>query len=250
MSNDMQLSLTRAPTQPHNSMNQRHLMLLALVSLLATAQLASAGPISEPVTFEDPAGRQFYIFGYGGANWLQGTEGVYPGTTIDLDAETGVVGGGGFGWRLDFLGGSRLEAEGFYRGSDLDDVVLNGVSQQILRDGDQFNSAGVFINFIKEIPIFRNGPLTYAGMGAGWSDVEAEAFYANEFIDQEKEVFIWQVIAGVEFALTERLSLFTEYRYVPLTQFAFDRETPTGKTELVFDQYTNHSVMAGFRFYW
>ncbi|MEM1294583.1 MAG: outer membrane beta-barrel protein [Verrucomicrobiota bacterium] len=231
-------------------MTQQHFTLLALVSLLASAQLASAGPITEPVAFEDATGRQFYIFGYGGANWPQGTEGVFPGMTVDLDAATGVVGGGGFGWRLDFLGGSRLEAEGFFRGSDLDDVVVNGVSQRILDNGDHFNSAGVFINFIKEIPIFPNGPITYIGIGGGWSDVEAEARYADELIDEEKEVFIWQAIAGVEFAVTKRLSLFTEYRYVPLTLFSFDRQTPAGDFELFFDDYSNHSVMAGFRFYW
>ncbi len=227
------------------------LCILCAAPLLLLAPNALAGPYEKAVMapLEPESSLQFYFFGYGGLNWAQKTVGSAPGLNIDLETETGWTAGGGLGFRSDFLGGSRIEAEGFQKSEHLENVVVNGVAHPLLDNGDEFNAAGVYINLIKEFPIFPNGPLIYAGAGGGWSSVEAEARWPGAEINDEVELFIWQIIAGIEFPVTERLSLYSEYRLTPLTNFTFERQSPPPPFSLEFDDATFHSVVFGLRFY-
>ncbi len=217
-----------------------------LASTIGFAPSLWAGPVVQP-----PAEQyNFYLFGFGGANWLEDADGSFNGTSVDLNSDTGWTGGAGFGWRSDFLGGTRAEIEGAYRSNQLDEARFDGLSIG-LGDGDnaEINSTSIMLNLVKEFPLFNGGLVAYAGGGAGWSSVQARVNFAGDDFEDSSEVFIWQVIAGLELPITPRFGLYTEYRLTPFTDFTWQADTAIGDVDLGFDQLYNHGVVGGFRFY-
>jgi len=203
--------------------------------------VAQAGPYfydKAPVEYQ----RNLYLYGFGGLNWLSDIEDTSVPQTVEFD-DTGYALGGGFGFRSNFLGGSRFEVDGAYRGND-DADILPATTPATLVDADQ---TSVHVNWIKE---FNPGGyfIPYAGVGIGWTDIDLELNRGGVTDGGDADVFSWNAIAGIEAVLTEAFSFYTEYRYTALTDFGMQFQT-LGGSVVVPDGADNHSLLFGLRYY-
>jgi opacity protein-like surface antigen len=212
---------------------------MILAVLAGSAVAAVAGPFEygkAPVEYQ----RNLYVYAYGGLNWLSDMEDDFVPLTVEFD-DTGYMLGGGLGFRSNFLGGSRFEVDGAYRGND--DALTVPLSGGVY-DVDQ---TSLHVNWIKE---FNPGGyfIPYAGVGIGWTQVDVEVALGGLTDGIEADVFSWNAIGGIEAVLTEVLSLYTEYRYTALTGFGSAYDT-LGGALIVPDGISNHSLLFGLRLY-
>jgi len=211
----------------------------------------SAGPFQTvPVPYEPKPRPEFYVFGYGGINWLTDFEGIAQdgAPEFELDADNGWGAGGGLGLRSDWLGGTRLEVEGFHRSNDIDELLVGQIEAAFPADAEA-EITGVSVNFIKELVWGSLYPYVGLGLGYGEMDVDLQASTVpgpGVFIDDHSSAFLWQVIAGLDFPYTQRTSLYLEYRYMPLSDFDLEY---IGPVEMInYDDVSTHSIFAGIRF--
>lgn len=119
---------------------------------------------------------------------------------------------------------------------------LNGATLDI--GGDVTSLAGM-------ANVYYDAPLgwairPYVGAGVGVARIDAElSLGALRLVDETDTVLAWQVMAGLSYPATERVSLSVGYRYFA-TQDAELSETVGGRT---FDsEYRSHNVELGVRF--
>jgi opacity protein-like surface antigen len=184
-----------------------------------------------------------YVFAYGGGSFLGDFTGFnfrdndpYNLTTEDA----GLMVGGGVGVYSCFLGGSRFELEGLYSESNItnQDLFLGLPST-----GDVKIKASM-VNLLKEIPL---GCLTgYVGGGAGVAEVEFFERYAGlNIADGSRDnALAWQLIAGVDLPVSERLSLFTQYKLIGIGETDHSLQF---NADVTMDAFTTHHLVLGAR---
>lgn len=184
--------------------------------------------------------RGWYVGVEGGANWVENADGTIdspgPGSLpFDAQFDTGwaVFAEVGYRWESNW----RLEFEAGYRANDVDCVSLNGhACQAVDADVSQFTQ---MFNLIYDVPLDDNVTLSLgAGLGADAVTVDGPFFKDTTW------VMAGQLIAGLNFRLTDDIDLFINYRYF----IADDPHVDVAPfVDARFDD-AKHTVTIGLRF--
>jgi len=192
-----------------------------------------------------------YVFGYGGVMFGSSYETTgffdyHPNAIpISWDTDEGWAAGGGFGFYSQALGGSRFELEGSYAQNTFDTFQYDGFEGYITGGENQINTSSVMVNFLKEVPL--GGVVGYFGAGVGGAVSEFQGDLFGVGVDSRQGGFAWQLIAGIDIPLNERLAFFTQYRYRSIEGI----EYTTFFGDFTFsadDALANHSILTGLRF--
>jgi opacity protein-like surface antigen len=217
---------------------------LLLGSLLCASLLpAAAWAQAEP--------KGFYVTLYGqysqvgSSNFTEsGPQGAGSGLRAEFGSGTGW--GGDFGWR--YGNGWAAEIEWNYRSHSLDAVKQGGVN--VARDGD-FASNTLLINGLRRFP--NAGAWTpYLGAGIGWVqevdiDITPSAGGVERGYSASSE-FAFQLIAGVEYALTPNWRLTADARWLRVGSVQLDNEVGNGGGRAGPLDYNPFSVQVGVRY--
>lgn len=256
-------------------MEKLNIIILSVVIatvLVATSHIANAGPgyrlsSKSPVPKAPIASsaHRGYVFGYGGfvfgsswnnngafdldSNWQEhcppGYDGHYgfdpASIPMNWDTDNGWSFGGGIGRYSGLFGGSRFELEGSYLSNGVDSLQYAGFA---LPANFDLSTKTVMVNYLKEVPF---GSATgYFGGGIGWAWTTMDGDIDTIQYGSTDDGFAWQLIAGMDFPVTERLALFTQYRYLVLDEATFTTDFGdfSNTTE---ENPTSHSVLVGAR---
>lgn len=215
---------------------------------LGTLWCASLLPASA-IAQADPKG--FYGTLYGqhsriGASTAaeSGTQGA--GTGLRAEFGGGVGFGGDFGWR--YGNGWAAEVEWNYRRHSLD--ALKKGAATVARDGD-FASNTLLVNGVRHFA--KTGAWTpYLGAGIGWVqeidiDLTPAAGGAERGYSSGRKV-AFQLIAGAEYALTDRWSLAGDARWLRVGSVSLDNEQGNPGGSMGPLNYKPLSVQLGLRY--
>ncbi len=210
----------------------------------------------------------FYGAVFGGAQFLtdygnQKQTITIGGTTFNTNANVqdgwGAAGGIKFGYNFesfDVSKGLRLqpgvEVEGLYLGTTA--KITGGTPGVSAVRNTSFNSAAGFVNGILRFKL--DSPVTpYIGLGVGGQmineDTNAQINGVNTGHQDSAGAFAAQALAGVDIAVCNHVSIFTEYKFIDA--IGVDIETPnvggSGRT-LNFkpDQIQQHLIVAGVKY--
>ena len=164
------------------------------------------------------------------------TDSTAPGTTLDIESDSGLALGAALGYGF---GNIRVEGEIAYQKNDLDKASISGLGSVDLT-GD-FSSTALLLNGYYD---FKNQSAftPFVSGGIGMATVEVNDFNAPGSglpdTNEDDTVFAYQVGAGVGYAVTEKVNLDVKYRY-------FGTSDPEFETTEV--EYSSHNVYAGIR---
>ena len=207
-------------------------LLLGAVATLALSTTANA--------YE----RDGWYFGLeGGAVWIQDAKVVAvfdpdaagPNATLTtkMQFDNGWAGLGTIGHH--FSNNWRWEVEVGYRTNDSSNTAFN------------VNEWSGMLNVLYDIPLGQS--LWFSlGAGAGADNFQVEASSIN-FEDRSWN-FAYQGIAGLTFAVSDRIDLFANYRYLRVQSPDLSSRTtgPAGLETLAFDDVTKHTATIGLRY--
>jgi len=132
--------------------------------------------------------------------------------------------------------GVRSELELAYRTNDIDEISISGLGSGSI-DGE-VSSWGLMVNVYYD---FDTGSAIkpFVGAGIGFANVDLEL----EGESDDDNVFAYQAMAGVGFAVSKAVTLDLQYRF-------YATDDPSYKFEGmgVDSEYMTHNVMAGLRF--
>ncbi len=175
---------------------------------------------------------EMYFSGNVGIGWVDDislTDGV---ETIDLSFDPGYGVSAAFGHA--YSNGFRTEIEFNYFSSDLDEVTVVGEGSASL-NGDG-TVVAVMVNGLYDfMPGQTFNP--FVGAGVGYANAEIDLLGISE----DDDVFAYQLIAGVAFKLTERLTSDVQYRYFGTEDLEFEDVTDA-------DSVNTHNLMVGLRY--
>lgn len=233
------------------------LAILAVAGIASTSfagpgfRLNSKAPIAQP-----KVQKRAYIFGYGGVDTgthydttgafddpYYGGYAPFDPTAIPInsDLDNGWTAGGGVGVYSGIFGGSRFELEGSYTNNENGYLSYAGFE---LPADFEFETSAVFVNYLKEIPLGRF--CGYVGGGAGYAETTFNGDISSVPYSSTDGGFAWQLIAGIDIPITDSLALFTQYRYMVLSELA--HTTDFGDfTQVTDDNPTSHAVLFGAR---
>ena len=207
-------------------------------------RLSSKAPIhKQPEQFKG------YVYGYGGIDFGGDyeTTGIFDcgcGGEIPMDFEldNGWTGGGGIGACSGLLGGSRFEVEGSFTSNNVAGGLL--YTGFILPAHFEMKTKAAMFNMLKEIPL--GSATAYVGGGVGYASTSMKGDVATINYNDSDAGFAWQLIMGIDIPITERLALFTQYRYMVLSDMAFT--TDFGDFTYTTDKNpASHAVVFGAR---
>ena len=174
------------------------LMVLALV-LGWGATAAFAGP---------------YVSGDVGVVWVEDSDFSYDGddlgVELSFDSGYGITAALGYATVLDpkvDYYGYRGEVELGYRKNDTDKVSASGLGSLSV-DGDASTFSLMANGYIDFLPEQAISP--FIGVGIGFANVEGDI---DDLGSDDDNVFAWQAIAGVGFAVSEQIKIDVQYRY-------------------------------------
>lgn len=161
-------------------------------------------------------------------------------TSMETDVDNGYTIDAAIGYDY---GDMRSEIEVAYRNSGVDGHKSNGAS---LNDPDgQAESYAFMLNGYYDIP--TGTVLTpYIGAGIGFARVDADSYdtAGTVFLDDGDTSFAYQAIAGLDFAIDDKLSAYTEYKYFAVDNVSM--KTVAGNDSDM--DYDNHSFLLGLRY--
>jgi len=165
-------------------------------------------------------------------------------TSFQVDLDGGWAGFANIGYNF---GNFRLEVEGGYRNSDIDNVTAGafGVAGVFLAtDGDLTTMSGM-ANAVVDLPI--EGPLTpFLLGGVGFANHEVEiSRIANTSVNfkDDDTVFAYQLGAGLAYEIGDKAALTMQYRWMGSEDYTVADATASDEVE-----YDSHTVMVGLRF--
>lgn len=201
----------------------RHLALASALWLVPLTALADNG--------------SFYVGGAFGANLPRDSEIDDDIIDDDVDLDAGFVGLGSVGY--DFNSGFRAEVELGYRANDVDGITgTSGGSGDV-------DAATLMGNVLFDFNLGgRLKPYLGLGIGAARVDFDGVGPVGGTEIDDDDYGLAYQGIVGLSYALSDRLTLTVDYRYLEAPQLTY--RTDSGLN--VDANYRTHSVLAGLRF--
>lgn len=255
-------------------LNSKFLSAVVAVSLLAISSSALAGPnyrfsSKSPVPLSlSPKAFKGYFFGYGGidfgaswdttgafhdpAAWLEncppgllhnGNPPFDPSAIpINFDLDNGWTAGGGVGAYSGLFGGSRFELEGSYTNNEVGHLRYAGFA---LPADFEIATKAVMVNYLKEVPL--GGATGYIGGGIGYAWTSMTGDIATIEYDSSDAGFAWQFIMGIDIPITERLALFTQYRYMVLSDDLAFTTNFGDFTHTLDSNPASHAVLFGAR---
>jgi len=165
-------------------------------------------------------------------------------TSFQVDLDGGWAGFANIGYNF---GNFRLEVEGGYRNSDIDNLTAGafGVAGVFLAtDGDLTTMSGM-ANAVVDLPI--EGPLTpFLLGGVGFANHEVEiSRIANTSVNfkDDDTVFAYQLGAGLAYEIGDKAALTMQYRWMGSEDYTVADATASDEVE-----YDSHTVMVGLRF--
>jgi outer membrane protein OmpA-like peptidoglycan-associated protein len=175
----------------------------------------------------------------GGLNIQRDTDFSGPGVNGTLDSNLGWAGLLSLGYR--WQNGLRGEIEGGYRRNNVDEIEGCATC-----GSDGFTQAwSAMANLLYDFNL--GWPVhPYVGAGAGAAKVRAGGIgpVPGTSINDSDWAFAYQGIAGVSYQVTKPVELFAEYRY-----FATEGLEIQSAGVENDDEYRNHTIMAGLRWY-
>lgn len=181
---------------------------------------------------QDDWRKGLYIKGGAGWNHTQDQD-ISGGTEAELDEGVGLTGAVGY----DF-GDMRTEMEVTFRKNGVDG--LSAGASLPSPDGDM-QSTAFMANGYYDLPV--GGPVKpYIGGGIGVAHVNVKDYSTagTTVADEDDNVFAYQAMAGMEYAVNNKVDLYTEYKY-----FATEDVDFGGGAE---GDYRNHAIMAGLKY--
>lgn len=160
-----------------------------------------------------------------------------------IDYDTGFGGGAALGYMpagtQTFLDMMRFDLEYYYRKSDVDTLAGGPNTGDISSNSLMLNAYYDFATGTGWVP--------YVGAGLGFSEVELET--ANGQIDDNDNVFAWNLMAGVGYAPTSMPNTVWSigYRYFATQDPEFGVNSPVGTGTRAETEYDVHNVEAGVR---
>lgn len=231
-------------------LNINFLKLAALLVATAFTSTAFGGGfrLHSKAPVVQPKPHKAYVFGYAGLD-----TGAHYDTTgqfdynpnlipISFDLKNGFNFGGGIGVYSQLFGGSRFELEGSSTTNENGYLLYNNFE---LPGDFEIQTRTFMFNMLKEVEFGRKAT-GYFGGGVGYGSSEMVGDIDTVEYSDRSEGFAWQLIAGIDFPITESLSLFTQYRYLVLA----DGEFTTDLGDFTFstnDKPTSHSIQVGAR---
>ncbi|MEM7443667.1 MAG: outer membrane beta-barrel protein [Pseudomonadota bacterium] len=187
----------------------------------------------------------FYLEGQGGVNWVDDyeiLEDLPPLFVLSpVNSDTGWAASGQVGYG--FGNGLIIEGEVTYRDNSGDFTqTFAGAGSETLDTA--FDSWAFMGNVLYE---FNNiaGVHPYLGAGIGAAHVTLDIDVPGvETYSASDTVFAAQAIAGLRIPFSDRLSGVIDYRYFS----AFDTSFADIDPEIINDDYSSHTVMAGLRY--
>lgn len=221
-------------------------LLVALVSVALLASVASAA--GAPYHPMHP-----YFSVHVGGTWLQDADVDYDNPFFrddEIEFDNGYNVGAAFGYDY---GMARLEVEFAHRQNDVDKVTINfdDGTEVFQADGD-FSATSIMLNGYWDLE--TGSPVVpYLGGGIGFAYVSANnvkffdpTFGSVRYVDDDDNVFAYQLAAGIAVALNPTLTLDLGYRFFGTSNPEFDAEPQLawGGFET---EYQSHNVSLGMR---
>ncbi|MPY70932.1 MAG: outer membrane beta-barrel protein [Alphaproteobacteria bacterium] len=208
-------------------------------------RIAGAALALSAVAFQAaPAGAQmagkgaegFYLMGAIGPNFARDSD--FESSTFDLEAEldTGWTLSGGFGYA--YGNGIRTELELGIRDNEVSDVSGASASGDV-------RSQSIMGNLYYDFDS-RSRWTPYVGAGIGLTRIKAAGIspVSGTSIRDKDTTFGAQAMAGVAYAMTDRLALTLGYRYFMAPDVTWENSAGAD----VDSDYSTHEVLVGLRF--
>jgi len=173
----------------------------------------------------------------GGAVFLEDSDLEANGLDGEAEFDTGfaVSGAGGYAFGGLGLGTFRTEVEVAYRQNDVDKISVSGLGTASGGDAEVSVLSGM-VNVALDLDTGTVvKPYVLVGVGAASVTLESDDLGA----DDDDIVFAYQAGAGLGFAVTEAVTVFTGYRYFGTTD---------PEVEGIDAEYSSHNLEAGVRF--
>jgi len=224
------------------------------------ALLGTVAALSLIAAQESSARHQGWYVGIeAGANWIDDTDftqdftyqdefladvelaAVGPSYPEAINFDTGWAALGTVGYAFD--NNWRIEGELGYRSNDADVNFYFGGKQSYATSGD-LTEYTAMVNVLYDIPVAEKLNFTVgAGVGADFSK-----FDDGDGLKDDDVSFAYQAIAGLSYALTDRLDLTLTYRYLHVNSPEYS-ESFGGYTEAyALDDLEKHTVTVGLRY--
>ena len=138
----------------------------------------------------------------------------------------------------DFLNGIRTELEIGYKMNDVDKIRVSGSpSAGFKGDMSAFTVMGnVFYDFL---PNEKVSP--FLGAGIGFANLDFDISDIN--VSDDDNVFAYQLMAGIAYALNHNLILDVQYRFFGTEKPSFNLGFPAS-----FDEYKTHNILFELRY--
>jgi OmpA-OmpF porin, OOP family len=208
-----------------------------IVALFAALMFAASGAKAQTVP-------GFYFGAKGGLTFLQNMPVRCPtGTDPSLKTQTGYGLGGSIGYA--FRNGLRVELEVPYRHNDASSISGPGFN---LPASGSVTSLAVMGNLLYDLHFLQLGALMpHIGGGIGYAHLSMNNINVEglTIINSSSDVFAYQCIAGISYAVTSNFSFDLDYNY-------FATADPTFKTvsgQSFNSRYRTNNVMLGFTYH-
>ena len=181
----------------------------------------------------------WYVSLEGGGNWIDDNDtlnafngGLPTTSTIEFDSGWAVLSSVGYG-----MNGFRVELEGGYRANEFASTP------------GSFNEWSAMVNFLYDIRVTNTVRLSLgAGAGGDFANLKLDAIN----FDEDQWNFAYQGIAGLSYALSKRLDLVVNYRYLRVVEPEFDgqgrQSTVNGTWNITLDDVVKHTATIGLRY--
>jgi opacity protein-like surface antigen len=158
-----------------------------------------------------------------------------------------------FGWVLD--GDFRMELEGAYRNSVLDEVTIlrdqltvpEYTAGQVVPVGGEAQAVSAMVNLFYDIHLFEGPILPWIGAGFGGAHIDYSILDPNAdatFDSSDDDwAFAYQFMAGITFPVAEGVSMSAGYRFFQTQNFSFVSTT----NERFETDLTQHSFDLGLQ---
>jgi opacity protein-like surface antigen len=233
------------------------IMMLSLSSLFADQGTMQPMPRVQPQMRAEVAPRPAYTPApyaavFGGVNFSQWGDGDGSGFGRSTGRGTirSMIGyAGGIKAGVEFPGVFEVAEAASYR-----DLLYPAVEMELFYHGLRFKSTVATADL--DSFVFMVNPLLkakvgryklYLGPGIGGSFISADNIRSSRFGGygaKDDLVLAVQGIAGAEFAVTDHIGLFTEYKYLHL----FDTDLSDNAVHARFDHFGNHLINAGLKY--